>query len=118
MEITKDYKNKVLPNLKLYKPGKHQFKRCDTDLYKQISALEDNLQKYIFLRDLFNMSKDVFFGFLKLHMREFIPIIYTPTVGYAIKNYSKLVDRPLGCIIRYSMPPVNLLDVDEVITFH
>ena len=51
-------------------------------------------------------------------MREFIPIIYTPTVGYAIKNYAKLVDRPLGCIIRYSMPPVNLLDADEVITFH
>ncbi len=83
-----------------------------------MSEIKDDLKKYIFLRDLFNTSKDIFFGFLQLHMREFIPIIYTPTVGYVIKNYSQLVDRPLGVIITYSTPPANLLDEDEVISFH
>ena len=64
METKKAGKKFIQPNLRNYKPGKHMFGRCDIDLYKQMSALKDDLLKYVFLRDLFNMSKDVFFGFL------------------------------------------------------
>ena len=41
------------------------------------------------------------------HLKEMFPIIYTPTEGDAIANYSGLFRRPEGCFL-------NVEDVDRV----
>ena len=41
------------------------------------------------------------------HLKEMFPIIYTPTEGDAIANYSRLFRRPEGCFL-------NIEDQDRV----
>ena len=38
------------------------------------------------------------------HLKEMFPIIYTPTEGEAIANYSKLFRRPEGCFLNVNEP--------------
>lgn len=44
---------------------------------------------------------------LQLHLDEMMSIIYTPTEGDAIQNYSRLFRRPEGCYL-------NIRDPDHV----
>ena len=44
---------------------------------------------------------------LQDHLSEMFSVVYTPTEGDAIQNYSKLFRRPEGCF-------VNIHDVDRV----
>ena len=41
------------------------------------------------------------------HLKEMFPIIYTPTEGDAIQNYSRLFRKPEGCFL-------NINDVGRV----
>jgi len=50
---------------------------------------EADIARYNFLRDLQDRNEILFYAFLHRYMKEAIPIIYTPTVGDAIKNYSR-----------------------------
>ena len=87
-------------------------------LYASYQVAGDNLQKYIFLRDLSNASYDYFFQFASDHLKEFLPIIYTPTVGYAIQNYAELVKEIKGLHITYHKPSDDLVDEEEIIDHH
>lgn len=44
---------------------------------------------------------------LQTHLKEMFPIIYTPTEGDAIQNYSRLFRRPEGCFL-------NIRDQDSI----
>lgn len=44
---------------------------------------------------------------LQLHLDEMMSIVYTPTEGDAIQNYSRLFRRPEGCYL-------NIQDPDHV----
>lgn len=44
---------------------------------------------------------------LQTHLKEMFPIIYTPTEGDAIQNYSRLFRRPEGCFL-------NIRDHDSI----
>lgn len=45
----------------------------------------------------------LFYKLLLSHIKEMFPIVYTPTEGEAIENYSRIFRRPDGCF----------LDIDE-----
>ncbi|WP_174727317.1 NAD-dependent malic enzyme [Mesobacillus harenae] len=65
-------------------------------VYEQYSARTTNLFKNGLLYDLYNRNVVLFYRLLKEHLSEMLPIIYTPTVGEAIEQYSHVYRRPGG----------------------
>jgi malate dehydrogenase (oxaloacetate-decarboxylating) len=54
------------------------------------------LAKYQFLRGLQERNELLFYATLERHLAEMMPIIYTPTVGEAVKGFSLLYQSPRG----------------------
>jgi malate dehydrogenase (oxaloacetate-decarboxylating) len=69
--------------------------------YRQYSINTDNLQKNIFLNNLYNINETLFFKLISEHIKEMMPIIYTPTAGLAIQQYSNEFRKPRGIYIAY-----------------
>jgi malate dehydrogenase (oxaloacetate-decarboxylating) len=64
--------------------------------YDNFSREPNNLAKYTFLRALQDRNETLFFALLGQHIEEMMPIVYTPTVGDAIKAFSRLYRTPRG----------------------
>ncbi|MBY0094339.1 NAD-dependent malic enzyme [Priestia aryabhattai] len=64
--------------------------------YQQFKKAADDLQKNNLLNDLHNRNVVLFYRLLKDHLSEMLPIIYTPTVGQSIQEYSHQYHRPDG----------------------
>lgn len=60
---------------------------------------EINISRYYFLRDLQDRNEILFYALCLKHLEEVAPIIYTPTVGEAIKNYSRDSSRFRGIFL-------------------
>jgi malate dehydrogenase (oxaloacetate-decarboxylating) len=72
--------------------------------YEQYSARTTNLFKNGLLYDLYNRNVVLFYRLLKDHLSEMLPIIYTPTVGEAIEQYSHVYRRPGGMYLSINDP--------------
>jgi malate dehydrogenase (oxaloacetate-decarboxylating) len=62
------------------------------------------LAKYTNLRALQERNEILFYALLERHLSEMLPIIYTPTVGGAVKNASAIYQSARGL----SLSPVNI----------
>jgi malate dehydrogenase (oxaloacetate-decarboxylating) len=54
------------------------------------------LAKYQFLRALQERHEVLFYALLAKHVEEMLPIVYTPTVGDAVQQFSALYQHPRG----------------------
>ncbi|AET57519.1 malate dehydrogenase [Paenibacillus terrae HPL-003] len=64
--------------------------------YKQFLAQPTMLRKNASLNDLYHRNVVLYYRLLTDHLSEMLPIVYTPTVGQAIQEYSHEYHRPGG----------------------
>ena len=89
--------------------------------YSQYSAQPTPLAKNVFLTALHDRNEVLFYRLLTDHLREMLPIVYTPTIGEAIERYSHQYRRPRGVYLSVDAPELiesslaaTDLDPDEV----
>lgn len=67
----------------------------------QMLSRSEDVLKYSFLRSLRDQNQVLFYRTLQEDLKESLPIIYTPTVGDAIKQFSHIFRRPDGIFLSY-----------------
>ena len=72
--------------------------------YAQFSRQPTDLGKNVFLSLLQDRNEVLFFRLLQDHLTEMLPIVYTPTVGDAIQNYSGEYRGPHGIYLSIDHP--------------
>jgi malate dehydrogenase (oxaloacetate-decarboxylating) len=61
-----------------------------------LRSLPNDLERYVFLRDLQDTNEVLFYGLLVANIEEMLPIVYTPTVGPGSQQFSRIFRRPRG----------------------
>lgn len=70
-------------------------------VYQQFLKKENNLEKHLYLRSLHNTNEVLFYKLVSQHLTEMLPILYTPTVGKAVEQFSQEFQQPRGLYIAY-----------------
>lgn len=69
--------------------------------YQQYLAYSTKLQKHIYLNNLHDKNQVLFYKLVSDHLVEMMPLIYTPIVGVAVKEFSREYRQPRGLYISY-----------------
>lgn len=69
--------------------------------YLQFQAYTSPLQKNIYLNNLHDKNQVLFYKLTSTHLDEILPLIYTPIVGNAVKQYSREFRQARGLYIAY-----------------
>lgn len=72
--------------------------------YEQYSSFETDLEKNTFMTSMSEQNNVLYYKLIQEHLKEMSSIIYTPTEGDAIENYSRIFRRPNGCFLPISHP--------------
>jgi malate dehydrogenase (oxaloacetate-decarboxylating) len=73
-------------------------------VYAQYQRQTTDLARNVLLTELHDRNEVLFYRLLISHLSEMLPIIYTPTVGQAIENYSHEYRRPRGIYLSVDRP--------------
>ena len=73
-----------------------------TRTYESYKNKTTDLERYIYLVSLQDRNETLFYRLLQEHIREMMPIIYTPVVGEGCKQYSHIYRRPRGLYVDYA----------------
>ncbi|QLG10734.1 NAD-dependent malic enzyme [Deinococcus sp. D7000] len=91
----------------LIPPHNSSFEEQKERTYRRYQRSANDLEKHEYLRALQDRNEVLFFGVLEDHLEEMLPIIYTPTVGEAVKFFSNNYRYPRGFT-------VSTQDIDRV----
>ncbi|MGY6276679.1 NAD-dependent malic enzyme [Methylomonas sp. MgM2] len=88
-----------------------------TDLDQQVDRLYfsfckqiSDIAKYQFLRAIQDRSEVLFYALLERHLEEMVPIVYTPTIGLAVQQFSSLYRTARGL----TLSPNNIDRADAI----
>ena len=62
--------------------------------YAQMETKANDLEKRLFLMEIFNTNRTLFYYLFSHHLEEFNPIVYDPTIADTIEGYSDLFVDP------------------------
>jgi malate dehydrogenase (oxaloacetate-decarboxylating)(NADP+) len=62
----------------------------------RVRAGSSALEKYLYLREVQDENETLFFRVLVDHLQELLPLVYTPAVGDACLQWSRIFVRPRG----------------------
>src|SRR5271170_467960 len=65
-------------------------------VHLHLSRKPNDLEKYIYLSQLQDMDETLFFRVLMSDPAQFLPLVYTPTVGEACLQFGHIMRRPKG----------------------
>jgi malate dehydrogenase (oxaloacetate-decarboxylating) len=72
--------------------------------YAQYRAQPSALAGYTYLKLLHDRNEVLYYRLLTDHLHEMLPVVYTPTVGEAIREYSLQYRRPAGVYLSIDHP--------------
>jgi malate dehydrogenase (oxaloacetate-decarboxylating) len=94
-------------------------------LWAQLQALPDDLARNLLLEQMHNRNEVLYFKLLAEHLTELLPVVYDPTVGDAIEQYSDeyrgqrgvylSIDRPEDIEASFATVELGPDDVDLIV---
>ncbi len=69
--------------------------------YENFQAKPTDLERYIYLTSLHDRNETLFFRLVLEHIDEMMPIVYTPVVGQACREFSHIYRRGRGIYVSY-----------------
>jgi malate dehydrogenase (oxaloacetate-decarboxylating) len=76
--------------------------------YGQFLSKTTDLEKRIFLMNIFNTNRTLFYKLMCEHVAEFMPIVYDPTVAESIEQYNELFVKPQDAAFLSINEPENI----------
>jgi malate dehydrogenase (oxaloacetate-decarboxylating) len=73
-------------------------------VYAQYQKQTTDLARNVLLNEVRDRNEVLYYRLLTRHLTEMLPIVYTPTVGKAIENYSHEYRRPRGVYLSVDQP--------------
>lgn len=70
-------------------------------VYMQYQLAGTNIAKNIFLNDMHDNNEVLFFKLVSEHLKEMLPIIYTPTMGDVVEKLTTMFHRSRGLYLSY-----------------
>ena len=71
-------------------------------IHMQLSLLDSDLQKYLFLSDLQSRNETLYYAVLMSDPATFMPLVYTPTVGEACQKFDHFLRAARGMYLPIS----------------
>ncbi len=68
-------------------------------VHLQLAQKPNDLEKYIYLSQLQDTDETLFYRVLMSDTSQFLPLVYTPTVGEACLQFGHLIRRPKGLYV-------------------
>ncbi|KAF2151680.1 malic-domain-containing protein [Myriangium duriaei CBS 260.36] len=72
--------------------------------YAQYSSRTSDMAKNTFMTSMKEQNEVLYYKLILSHLKELFSIIYTPTEGDAIANFSRIFRRPEGCFLDINSP--------------
>ena len=69
--------------------------------YQQFEDRSSSITKNVFLNNLKQSNETLFYRLATDHLEEMLPIIYTPTIGEAVQEFSYQFNQPQGLYLSY-----------------
>lgn len=83
----------------LLPPGIHTLEEQVTQAYKTIMGETDLLARHVHIRSIQDSNETLFYALMQKHLTELMPIVYTPGVGQACQEFSRIWQRPRGLFL-------------------
>ncbi|KAF8993105.1 hypothetical protein BDQ17DRAFT_1392717 [Cyathus striatus] len=83
--------------------------QCDRS-YEQLQQYDSPIRKNAFLQSLKDQNWTLYYALLRKHLKELVPVIYTPTQAEAISNYSHLFRKSEGLYL--TLPDRDRMEED------